>query len=65
MGMGLAICRTIMAAHGGRIWLEQTGEPGALFHFELPLVETPRQRDHAAVTARDERGIEVPVIVWT
>ena len=37
MGMGLAICRSIIEAHGGRVWTEPAiGEPGAIFHFSLP-----------------------------
>jgi len=36
MGMGLAVCRTIVRAHGGRIWAENR-EPGARFAFELPV----------------------------
>ena len=37
MGMGLAISRTIVEAHGGRIWAENTG--GAAFRFTLPIAE--------------------------
>lgn len=37
LGMGLAICRTIVNAHHGRIWAEAHPERGALFHFELAL----------------------------
>jgi two-component system sensor kinase FixL len=36
MGMGLAICRRIIDAHGGRLWLGQTRKRGAMFHFSLP-----------------------------
>ena len=36
MGMGLAICRTIITAHGGRIWAENRQEGGAMFRFSLP-----------------------------
>jgi PAS domain S-box-containing protein len=35
-GIGLAICQRIVERYGGRIWLEPTEEPGALFCFTLP-----------------------------
>jgi len=40
LGMGLAICRNIVEAHGGRIWAENAASGGARFCFALPL-ETP------------------------
>ena len=39
MGMGLAICRNIIEAHGGRIWAERNANGGASLHFTLPTVE--------------------------
>jgi two-component system sensor kinase FixL len=37
MGLGLSICRTIVEAHGGRIWAEAGVTCGTAFHFCVPL----------------------------
>jgi two-component system sensor kinase FixL len=37
LGLGLAICRTIVEAHGGRLTVEQRTEGGACFHITLPI----------------------------
>ncbi len=37
MGMGLAICRSIVESHGGRLWTERNDPHGAKFVFTLPV----------------------------
>jgi two-component system sensor histidine kinase KdpD len=40
-GLGLAICRGLLEAHGGRIVVENPGQPGAVFAVFLPLAQPP------------------------
>jgi len=42
MGMGLAICQSIIAAHGGEIEASNAPEGGACFKFALPAATPPR-----------------------
>jgi signal transduction histidine kinase len=37
MGMGLAICRSIIETHEGRLWASSVEVPGTTFSFTLPV----------------------------
>jgi two-component system sensor kinase FixL len=39
LGMGLSIARSIMGAHGGRIWATNNTDVGATFHIALPIAQ--------------------------
>lgn len=39
MGLGLSICRSIIDAHGGRLWATPNADRGVTFRFTLPLAE--------------------------
>ena len=52
MGIGLSISRTIIEAHGGKIWAENRPEGGAIFRFTLPAGRMAPEA-HAAPTAPD------------
>ncbi|OQW47525.1 MAG: PAS domain-containing sensor histidine kinase [Proteobacteria bacterium SG_bin6] len=46
MGLGLSICRTIIEAHGGRIWADTgPGDRGTAFHFTLPQAHGEDEHD--------------------
>jgi two-component system sensor histidine kinase KdpD len=49
VGLGLAICRAIVNAHGGRIWAENREAGGAAFRFSLP-----KGRESAVLPPREE-----------
>jgi hypothetical protein len=39
LGMGLSICRSIIDAHGGRLWTEANQPRGAVFQFTMPAAQ--------------------------
>lgn len=41
-GIGLSICRTLVEAHGGDLWLEDSGHAGSCFAFSLPVPNAGR-----------------------
>ena len=41
MGMGLFICRSIIEAHGGRLWASAGAPHGSVFHIALPGADDP------------------------
>ena len=53
LGLGLAICRSIVSAHSGELWVEQNPRGGAAFCFSLPAAAEER-KDVAATTMAHE-----------
>jgi len=44
LGIGLSICRSIVDAHGGRLWASDNPDGGMIFHVRLPTAEPSGER---------------------
>jgi C4-dicarboxylate-specific signal transduction histidine kinase len=65
IGMGLSICRSIINAHGGRLWADANEPRGAVFQFTLPgtgkeLMNSPPAAHQAAERHEDTAGASAP-----
>lgn len=49
LGLGLPICRTIVEAHGGRLWARANEPQGTVFHFTLARADEPPARQSGDV----------------
>lgn len=47
MGVGLSISRTIIDAHGGKLWVDDNPEGGAIFRFSLPVAQSTKVEENA------------------
>jgi signal transduction histidine kinase len=57
MGMGLSICRSIIDAHGGRLWAGVNEPRGAVFQFTLPDAEKEIMDDSSSGISAHERAV--------
>jgi signal transduction histidine kinase len=58
IGLGLAICRSIIEVHGGRLWAEPARGQGAIFQLILPIgdTKTARAESDRPVSSSGDQG---------
>jgi len=56
MGIGLSVCRTIIAAHRGKLWAANNLGRGATFYFSLPVKDSPVETALPATSKNPEGG---------
>jgi signal transduction histidine kinase len=56
VGMGLSVCRSILEAHGGRLWMTANLPRGAVFQLLLPASPSPRKKRTSAKPVRAAGG---------
>ncbi len=65
MGMGLAISKTIVQSHGGKLWARNNDGPGATFYFTVPVAsgtEVVTARTHEQEHERKDDDLDVATV---
>jgi signal transduction histidine kinase len=55
IGLGLSICRSIIDAHGGRLWALRNSPRGSIFCFTLPAAASEASSNGVSRTKADSR----------
>jgi signal transduction histidine kinase len=58
LGMGLSICRSIVEAHHGRLWVEPRPHQGSTFRISFPMSLASRKRNGSNLKSDDAAGAQ-------